>query len=77
MKRQRTGAEVMESARAQALMQIIEHVVARHNRGECRLDEETLKLFEVAKSIKRAKSAGGFLKALDELAPTKINSWWP
>ena len=60
--------EVLGSAKAQGLMQVIERIIVRHNRGECRLDEETFKLFEIAKSIKWAKNNQEFLAAIARLS---------
>lgn len=67
MSKQRSDTEVLASAKCQGLMQVIERIIARHNRGECRLDEETFKLFEVAKSIKWANNNKEFLAAIDRL----------
>jgi hypothetical protein len=76
MRRVRSEAEVFESAKARGLMQVIERIIARHNRGECRLDEETFRLFEVAKSIKWANNNREFLEAIGRLE-TPTNSWLP
>jgi hypothetical protein len=61
------AAADMDWAKARGLMQVIERIIARHNRGECRLDEETFKLFEIAKRIKRARSDREFLEAVRQL----------
>lgn len=60
----KSDVEVLESAKARGLMQVIERIIARHNRGECRLDNETIKLFEIAKSIKWANNNEEFLAAI-------------
>ena len=61
--------EVLESAKCRGLMQVIERIIVRHNRGECRLDEDVFKLFEIAKRIKWAKNSAEFLAAIECLNP--------
>lgn len=58
---------VTECEKRHGLMQVIEHIIGRHERGECHLDEETFKLFEIAKSINRAKTGSEFQLAIDNL----------
>jgi hypothetical protein len=67
MSKTKTGSEALADAKSRGLMQVIERIIARHNRGECRLDEETFKLFEVAKSIKWANNNAEFLVAIRRL----------
>ncbi len=69
-KAQKSDGEVLESAKARGLMQVIEHIIARHHRGECRLDEGTFKLCEIAKSIKWANNNEEFLLAIRRLQAT-------
>ena len=39
MSRVKSANETLESAKARGLMQVIERMIARHNRGECCLDQ--------------------------------------
>jgi len=63
----KSESETLADAKCRGLMQVIERVIARHHRGECRLDEETFKLYEVAKSIKWAQNNAQFLAAIARL----------
>ena len=60
--------ETLDEAKCRGLMQVIERIIARHDRGECRLDNETFHLFEVAKSIKWANNSSEFLSAIRRLS---------
>ncbi len=53
--------------KATALMIIIEKIISRHHQGHIRLDEETFKLFEVAKRINYADTEEEFQGAIANL----------
>ena len=61
-------AEALDSLKARGLMQVIERIIAKHHRGAVVLDDDTFKLFEIAKSIKWAENSSQFLDAIRKLS---------
>lgn len=59
--------EILEGAKCRVLMGVIGRIIARHNSGDCRLDEGVFKLFEIAKTVNRANSSAQLLRATSDL----------